>query len=219
MIRLIIWSLVAVFVVAAGILLFPAFQSVAHEAKLAESKNKLREVAIAIEKYATTFQRFPAAFSAKDNGTILHSWRSQILPNLEQTALHNQITKGDAWNEKSNQFLFDVSLPEFNSFNHRNKAISNIVAVVDKGTVFDPTATKGVRMGSIDDPGNTIMLIEWPESDIRWFEPKDVTIAEAVDIIRDPSRNHGTLVAFADSTVDVIPNTIDEAVLRMMFQR
>ena len=96
---------------------------------------------------------------------------------------------------------------------------THFVAVVGKGTLFDPDVPRGVSLNNVNDgTANTIMLIEYQDSRIPWYKPEDVTVDKAVSIIKNAD-SQGTIVAFADASVRVIPNTIDETQLRALFTR
>jgi len=78
-------------------LLMPAVQKVREAAARTQCKNHLKQVGLAMHAYHTRMGHFPAGYVAQvDPGTGADlgpgwGWASQILPDLEQTALHRTL--------------------------------------------------------------------------------------------------------------------------------
>ncbi|WP_245764658.1 DUF1559 domain-containing protein [Planctomicrobium piriforme] len=77
-------------------LLLPAVQQAREAARRSQCKNNLKQFGLALHNYHDTFQRLPIGYidtatttnaATQDGGW---SWASQILPQLEQTALYNK---------------------------------------------------------------------------------------------------------------------------------
>ena len=207
--------------VGAVLLIWPAFSSVRTAAKRTLAKNHCRQTAIALVSYNDMTKRLPPAVTSSDDGTPLHSWRTEILPYLEQASLHDRIDFNKPWDDPANAITKDIQIEQFQSPRVRDSApnTAHFVAVVGKGTLFDPEVRRGVSLNSVKDgTANTIMLIEYQESNIPWNKPEDVSIEKAISIIKNAD-DQGTIVAFANCTVAVIPNSFDEAELRALFTR
>ncbi len=102
-------------------LLLPAVQSVRESSRRATCQNNLRQISLALQSHASQHQAFPSLF----NGGFLpqprsaldefhfHSWRTAILPNLEQTSLFAQINMNVPATFASNQTAINVSVSTF----------------------------------------------------------------------------------------------------------
>ena len=65
---------------------------------------------------------------------------------------------------------------------------------------------------------NTILVIEAPNSGIRWTKPRDLTVDEFLDRLKNHTRNHsgGFMVAFCDGHVVFMRADISPDVFRAL---
>jgi len=167
------------------------------------------------------FGRFPPAYVADASGKPMHSWRVLILPYLERDRLYRSYNFKEPWNGPDNQKLLSIPLkllrcPGFDE--PRDLAMTNYVAVTGPGTAW-PGETSTKLANFRDGTENTILLVEIPNSQIYWSEPRDVTLDEllAANESRQPLSHHsvrgyfvqdesmGTTVAMANGSVHCIP--------------
>ncbi len=75
-------------------LLLPAVQQAREAANRTRCKNNLRQIGLALHNYQGTYNVFPFGVLGNTGSTAakqpLHTWMSQILPQMEQTPLYNQ---------------------------------------------------------------------------------------------------------------------------------
>jgi prepilin-type N-terminal cleavage/methylation domain-containing protein/prepilin-type processing-associated H-X9-DG protein len=84
-------------------LLLPALQVARAAARRTQCSNNLKQIGLALHTYHTSFKRFPYGsadhdWEANRNGNSVRyggSWRTFILPFMEQTAIHSQLSKLD----------------------------------------------------------------------------------------------------------------------------
>lgn len=198
-------------------LLLPAVQQAREAARRTVSANNLKEMSVAIHNYHDVHRSFPRPNSnlgESSPGTGNHSWRTQILPFLETGVDTNQIDWNSDWNSSKNRMITDLEIPFFKSPSDESSgATTSYVAIVDVGTAMDPTKKIAFR-DIVDGSSNTILLIENVNSGIKWAEPRDVTIDEAIQIIR--SAPIGTNVCMCDGSVQYITKDVSEEKLRAM---
>ena len=201
-----------------AVLLLPAVTQVRAAAQRTDAANSARMVILAMHNYHDTQNRMPPAYTTAEDGTRLHSWRTLILPFVEQNHVYDQIDLESPWDSGSNQKFNDSYMPAFESVRGETKdaAITHFVAVVDENTLLQPGTS--IALASVPDgTSNTAVLIEYPASDIRWMEPRDITIDEAIDIIQNGQLPGGVNVAFADGSVMAIRSDTSAEDIRNLF--
>ena len=204
-------------------LLLPAVQMARVTAQQASDANQLRQSALSLVTYEVTHEKLPAASDLDANGQPMHSWRDAVLPYLEQQALFDRYDSSQPWNSPANRQLLSMMPPVYRSPRGTSSVGStdtSYVAVTGPGTAFPPGRGPLSIAEISDGPANTILVIEWPESDIPWMEPKDVDIEDVMEAFADPdgpiARQRGVNAAFADGTVRQIRADIDPQTLRAL---
>ena len=56
-----------------------------------QCKNNLKQIGLALHNYHEKYQAFPPAYTVDATGKPLHSWRTLILPFVDQQALYDKI--------------------------------------------------------------------------------------------------------------------------------
>lgn len=155
-------------------LLLPAVQQARSAARVAQCKNQLKGIAIAILNYEEVHRAFPPAYTVDANGQPLHSWRVLILPYMEEKALYDQIDLKEPWNSPKNSRLHDrmpaiYGCPEGNP---RELGMTHYLAVVGEQCIMTPTGERGFR-DVLDGASNTLMIGE-SQNPVNWMEPRDI---------------------------------------------
>ncbi len=210
----------AVCVIAAlAALLMPAISAARSAAQRTQAQNQLRIVSNALLNYESIHQQFPNSETTAPDGTALHSWRTAILPFLEQSNIHNQIQMDKAWNSPENRALSERSIREFATMQCADSVGTNrtaIVAVVGDDTVIRPDGT--VTFASITKgASNTAMILCLLESDIPWAEPRDVSVEEAIRLIQSAPQGNWLAVGMADGSVTSLGPSTSSDTIRQLF--
>ena len=72
----------------------------------ATSQNNLKQLAIAVHNYASTYQnRLPSAAIYSKDGKPLLSWRVTLLPYVEEDALYKEFKLDEPWDSEHNKKL------------------------------------------------------------------------------------------------------------------
>lgn len=109
-------STVAVSAVLVALLL-PAVQQAREAARRTQSKNNLKQIALALHNFHDVFNHFPAGTipSKKLKPEQRQSWFVQILPYIDQAPLYNQmdidLRDSAEWNEDSLRSAIEMRLP------------------------------------------------------------------------------------------------------------
>ncbi len=179
------------------------------EAQRRNCAASLAQVGIALHNYHTAIGTFPPARTLAKDGTPFHSWRGQIYPYLEQTAVRYPLWQDEPWNSEKNKQATEIACVPYHHFPQtpENQNHTSIVAVVGEGYVFEENRT--TRLKDItDDASSTILIIAAPETGIPWAEPRDFSREEFLERFQNRQLgwpSHGFIAAFADGTTRLIP--------------
>ena len=73
----------------------------------------LKQIELALFNYESTYHALPPAYTVDAEGNALHSWRTLILPYLDQTQLYEKIDLSKPWNDPVNAEAFNTRVPVF----------------------------------------------------------------------------------------------------------
>jgi prepilin-type processing-associated H-X9-DG protein len=202
-------------------LLLPAVQAAREAARRAQCSNNLKQIALALHNYHDTYKSFPPAYTVDADGKPLHSWRTLILPFVEQQAIYNQLDLNEPWNSPKNQAFNGVAIQTYRCPSDPNAFGCSYVALVGPSTVLQ--AGNGVSMtGITDGTANTIMVVEVQGRTRSWMEPVDIDVTKMSYLINggttEPGSFHpgGANAAFADGSVRFLSGTLDKRTFESM---
>ncbi len=207
-------------------LLLPAVQASREAARRMSCRNNLKQIGLALHIYHDTYQSFPPAYTVDDEGNKLHSWRTLILPFLEQSALYSEIDLSTPWDSPENRHLSQTVIPIYNCPSEPNldPTQTSVMVIVGPGAVFE--GANSIRIADLTDgTSNTILIVEVRGSGTNWMEPTDLDL-EAMTMAINSSPNEmgsyhpgGLQVALADGSVRFISETIDRGLLKLLIIR
>lgn len=154
----------------------------------AECKSHLKQIGLALRQYHEKFETFPPAYVQGPDGRSWHSWRVLLLPFLGEESLYSEYRLNEPWNSEHNQRL-SLRVPEcYRCPMETKKGAASYFAIVSRRTMWP--AYFSVRINDvIDGTSNTVQLVEAPDRDINWLEPRDLTLAQAVELIHRNERH------------------------------
>lgn len=230
-IGLILGVLAVAFLFCGGILvalLLPAVQAGREAARRSQCTNNLKQIVLAMQNYHDTYQCFPAAATADEEGNPMRSWRVAVAPFVEQGYVYDSYDFDEPWDGPSNRLLETSRSNVYVCPSDPTAGMTDTsyVMIVGKDTVGGEP-NEFVKMRDITDgTANTIIAIEVAGAGISWLEPRDMTVDEAIAYITDPGatgKTHvhpgGVNVAMADGSVRFISSTIDPQLLRWLLIR
>ena len=96
-------------------LLLPAVQSAREAARRTQSRNNLKQIALALHNHHETFGKFPEGThpNEKLDPDKRLSWLAKILPFIEQKALHDNIDFDKAWDDSANDQVMRSRIQAF----------------------------------------------------------------------------------------------------------
>jgi len=93
-------------------LLLPAVQQARHAARRTQSKNNLKQLALALHNFHDQKGSFPqGTLPGPEKVEDRLSWVASVLPYLDQQALYREIQPKEAWNSEANLKISETALP------------------------------------------------------------------------------------------------------------
>jgi len=181
-------------------------------ARRAQCSNHLKQIALAMVNYESTYRCFPPAYTTDENGKPMHSWRVLILPFLEQRALYDRYRLDEPWNSPHNRALADLMprvyrCPSDTTGSPYQTSYAVIVgpkAQPGRSTTLFAGDQPAKYLDATDGLSNTLMVVEAAGAGIHWMEPRDLELEDMDFKINTGSgrgiqSNHdsGAQVAFA----------------------
>lgn len=213
-IAIVLAAMLGVALVCGGILLallLPAVQAAREAARRMQCSNNLKQIALAIHNYESRYKALPPAFTVDENGNRLHSWRTLLLPYLEQDALYRSIDLSKPWDDPANAFLQDIDMPMFRCPSSNIAPGMTQYQIIDDPTSAFPGSTSQKFQNITDGTSNTVFVIETdPTGAVHWAEPKDQTLSNYLAANKG-AHVGGSNGAMGDGSVRFIPNNINPA--------
>ena len=209
-------------------LLLPSPGALREASRRRQCCNNLKQIALAMHDYRETFKCLPPAIITDEDGCPMRSWRVAILPFVEESPLYEQYHGDESWDGSSNQMLL-AARPDCYacpSDTELGPAQTSYAMIVGEGTVGGQPNEVVTLADIADGAMNTISVIEVVGAGLKWTEPRDMTVDEAIAYITHPEASGlkhahpgGINAVFADGSVHFIPKTIDPQTLRNLLTR
>jgi type II secretory pathway pseudopilin PulG len=212
-------------VVALGIialliaLLLPATRSARSAARRAQCVNNLKQIALALHNYEQAYKALPPAYTVDAKGRPLHSWRTLILPYLEQEPLYQIIDLSKPWNDPANAKALQTSVSDFRCPEAAGpQNTTTYLAIAGPNGCLIPRESR--RLAEITDDHNwTLMVIEaGKENAIPWMAPVDADESLVMRLGPTTKLHHagGTNACFVAGNVAFLNSNIPAEVRRAL---
>ncbi len=194
-------------------------QRARYAAHRTQCKNNLKQIAMALESYADYYGSLPPSYTVDANGKPLHSWRTLILPYLDQRALYDKIDLGKAWDDPANFEAF-TTIPYSYLCPSATQPpnYTGYLGIVGENACFHPTEPRALA-DITDSKAETLMVFEvTQEQAVHWMAPLDTSEMMVLRFKSDGKDGHngGTQVALADGDVRFISDNLSLETLRAM---
>lgn len=196
------------------------------------SREQLNQISVAILNYLDVHGCYPPGIIYGPDGKPWHSWRTLILPYVDQLAMYQLYDFTQPWDSAANRDFVEINVPAFSDPIHgRNpEHYAHFGAVIGGHTLFNSVKFDGTKAGFesalnegtpvekiSDGLANTLMIASIsPEQQISWSEPRDVSIQLGIPAIDAPGGfvavfpadgETGVLAAMADGSVKIMPKS------------
>ena len=186
-------------------------------ARRAQCTNNLKQIALALHNYEQAYKALPPAYTVDAKGRPLHSWRTLILPYLEQEALYKTVDLAKPWNDPANAKALETFVPVFRcpeAVGPQNT--TTYLAIAGPDGCLIPEESR--RLAEITDAlGSTLMVIEGGEENaVPWMAPMDAGESLVMSLGPTTKLHHvgGTNASFADGSVRFLRADTPAAVRR-----
>ncbi len=157
-------------------LFLPSVRFAPEAARRMQCANNLKQIALALRDYESVHHALPPAYTVDAEGKPLHSWRTLILPYLEQQALYDRIDLSKPWDDPANKEAYETTLSVYRCSSADGPANhTTYLAVVTPHGCFQPSEPR--KLSEItDDPDLTLMVVEVDsQQGVHWMSPTDAS--------------------------------------------
>jgi hypothetical protein len=161
-------------------------QKVREAAAAARSQNNLKQLALAMHNYESTYATFPPAAVCDKTGKPMLSWRVLILPYIEQQELYKQFKLDEPWDSDHNKKLLAKMPPVYSALDKPKpgETTTHYRVFVGNGAGFD--YLKGPKIFDIQDGTSNTYMIATAADAVPWTKPDEVAF--------DPEKDTGKLL-------------------------
>ena len=200
-------------------LLLPAQRRARPAAHRTQCKNNLKQIGLALYNYHDAHGAFPPAYTVDAGGRRLHSWRTLILPYVDQADLYNKVDFSNAWDDPANAEVFKT-MPQV--YNCPSATVpqrhTTYLAVVTANSCLRATGSRTLSEVT-DKPAETLMVIEvLQDQAVHWMAPQDADEAILQSFRSDSKETHtgGRHALLADGAVRFLSQKIDRSTLQAL---
>jgi hypothetical protein len=192
-------------------LLLPAVRRAPEAGRRSQCKSNLKMIGLALHNYHEDYDAFPPAYTVDAQGKPLHSWRTLILPYLDQRPLYEKIDLSKPWNapENSEAFQTRVAIYSCPSTNLPRNHTTYLASAGPSACFHD---SESRRFSDITDgASNTLMVIEVPlDRSVPWMSPQDADEQLILSIGAKSKLGHegGIQAALCDGAVRFINHSL-----------
>lgn len=207
-------ELLVVVLIVGGLvaLLLPATRSARPAARRSQCRNNLKQIGLALHNYHDVYGSLPPAYTVDEEGNRLHSWRTLILPFLDQAPLYDQIDLTKPWDDPANAVAFETTVVVYQcpsadiDPNH-----TTYVALVGDDRALSPDGR--TFRDFIDGTSKTAVVTETlPGQTMHWMSPFDDRVDIFKDLNSESKTYHmgGIQILLADGSVRFISAELDQ---------
>ncbi len=184
-----------------------------------QCSNNLKQIGLALHNYESKYGQFPPAFTLDGEGKRLHSWRTLLLPFLEQEDLYSKVDLTKSWDDQANDAVRQVALSVFRCPSSNVKQSQTIyLAVVCAKSSLQPNRGRAITE-FVDRLSDTVVVYEAePSQAVHWMSPEDADEKMFLSSNGKSKSSHegGRHALFADGHVQFLSSKISEEILSGM---
>jgi prepilin-type processing-associated H-X9-DG protein len=199
--------------------LLPARRTVGPAGRRAQCQSNMHNIGLALLGYEHEHGALPPAHTVDANGKPLHSWRTLILPYLEEQELYQTIDLSKPWNDPANAKARETSIPIFRCAEATGpRNTTTFLAIAGPNGCLVPGKPR--RLTDITDShASTLMVIEAGEENaVPWMAPVDADESLVLSLGPNTKLHHaeGMNACFVDGAVRFLTAKIPAKVRRAL---
>lgn len=187
--------------------------------------NNVKHIGLSFHNHHDAHNRFPGAYTTRPGAFFgnqpapmdqrLTSWRTNLLPYLEQDNLFRQYDQNQPWNGARNQAVTGAFVPSFADGNLKTNQ-TRFRVFTGPNTPFKHGQPPVGFMAMTDGTSNTILMAESAELG-PWGEPKDMEVSPnaPMPLLGDPAKKL-VFILMADGSVRTARAGLDDRTLRLL---
>ena len=202
------------------VLLWPPMTRGREASRRSQCKNNLKQIGLALYNYHEKYKELPPAYTVDEHGKPLHSWRTLILPFIDQQILYQKIDLSKPWDDPANAEAFKTVVPVYQCPSTRSEpGMATYLAVTGDNTCLRPV--RSLKQEEVTDgTDKTLAVVEVnPKHAVHWMSPHDADLALLLGISAEKdSLQHtgGYHVLLLDGSVRFINSQIQESIVRAL---
>ena len=200
-------------------ILLPARRTVPEASLRWHCRNNLKQIGLALANYKDTWHAFPPAYTVDSNGKRLHSWRTLILPFMDQQTLYDSIDLSKTWDDPANSKAYQSSIPGYRcTFSNVQANQTTYMAVIATNSCLLPTTSRAPPQIPQNLAENLIIIETDREHCVHWMDPTDVDEKWILGFSPETKFAHrgGTHAVCADGSVTFVGTETPAAERRAM---
>lgn len=201
-------------------LLLPVRRGAREPARRTQCMSNLKQIANALKQYEAVHHTLPPAHTTDPSGKPLHSWRTLILPFLEEQELYDSIDLTKSWDDPANAAaLKKCPLVYQCPSAAMDDGLTTYFAIVTPNSCFRDSEPR--KLSDIRDPRQetlTVMEVGYDDA-VPWMSPVDADEELVLGIgAPKPRSSHigGMNAAFVDGSVQFLSDDAQTDKLRAL---
>ena len=153
--------------------------------------NQIRQLSLALLNYESAYGEFPPAYTVDEDGNRLHSWRTLILPYIEENDRYQKIDLKLPWDHPSNRPL---ALPTPLAFRCPKESMNvddgttQYVGIIGSGLMWKENGIATKLKDVTDGTSNSIGIIELNNHRVPWMSPRRYALQRILETAQTGSQ-------------------------------
>lgn len=177
---------------------------------------RLEVIAVALHEYETHHGHLPPAYTVDGKGNRLHSWRTLLLPYVEQQPLYDSIDLTKSWDHPANAKAYAAEVEVYQCpASKLGSGMTTYLAPVGLDGSF--ATEKPLTIDEVGDETVLVMEVD-PQNAVHWMSPCDFEDNKALPFDPKLEGVHpgSWIVALSDGQVMGMDRTTPAEVIREM---